>query len=100
MTSPIADPLLQALDSKESETLSWNSRSPSNLRIGNRLRTRRISYGISREALSERLGIDRDDLDLFETGTKRMNANLLLNIAKVLDVQLDYFFQDYASEEV
>jgi DNA-binding XRE family transcriptional regulator len=100
MTTPIADPLVQTLDSKESETRSWNSRSPSNLRIGNRLRTKRISYGISQETLSERLGIDRDDLDLFETGTKRMNANLLLNIAKVLDVQLDYFFQDYANEEV
>jgi ribosome-binding protein aMBF1 (putative translation factor) len=99
MMTPIADPLVQVLDNKRAEKMSWSSRSPSNKCIGNRLRIRRISYGISGEELSERLGIDNDDLDLYEAGTKRLNANLLLRIAKLLDVQPDYFFQDYAKGE-
>lgn len=100
MTPPIADLLVLALDNRGAETNSWNSRSPSNLRIGNRLRTRRISYGISGEELSEQLGIDDDDLNLYETGAKRVNANLLLRIAKLLDVGPDYFFRDYAKGEL
>jgi len=99
MTTQIADPLVQALYGKDTETSSWNSRSPSNLRIGTRLRTRRISYGISKKELSARLGIDQGDLDLYETGAKRVNAKLLLSIAKLLDVRLDYFFEDYARGE-
>jgi DNA-binding Xre family transcriptional regulator len=99
MTTQIADPLVQALCNNDLESASWNSRSPSNLRIGNRLRTRRISYGISKKELSAQLGIDQDNLDLYETGAKRVNARLLLRIAKLLDVRPDYFFQDYASGE-
>ena len=75
MTTSIADPLVLILDNKGAETTSWNSRSPSNLLIGSRLRTRRVSYGISEEELSEQLGIDNADLDLYETGA---NASTLI----------------------
>ena len=100
MTTSIADPLALVLDNKRAETISWNSRSPSNLLIGSRLRTRRVSYGISEEELSEQLGIDHDDLNLYETGAKRVNANLLLRIAELLDVGPDYFFRDHAKGEL
>lgn len=100
MTTSIADPLFLVLDSKGAETTSWNSRSPSNLLIGSRLRTRRVSYGLSEEELSEQLGIDNDDLDLYETGAKRVNANLLLRIAELLDVGPDYFFRDHVKGEL
>jgi DNA-binding Xre family transcriptional regulator len=99
MTTQIADPLVQALYNNDPENASWNSRSPSNLCIGSRLRTRRLSYGISKKELSARLGIDQDELELYESGAKRVNAKLLLRIAKVLDVRPDYFFQDYAGGE-
>ncbi|HTT75583.1 MAG TPA: helix-turn-helix transcriptional regulator [Candidatus Binataceae bacterium] len=96
MTLPIADPLAQAFHTEEPETTLRNSWSPSNLRIGNRVRTRRISCGISKKELSEQLEIDQSDLDRYETGAKRVNAKLLFRIAKLLDVRPDYFFQDYA----
>jgi transcriptional regulator with XRE-family HTH domain len=50
--------------------------------------------------LSKQLGIDNVELDLYESGTKRVNANLLLRIAKLLGVKPDYFFRDYASGEL
>ena len=59
----------------------------------------RISHGISEREFSEQLGIGRHDLDLYESGGKRVSANLLLRIAKLLDVQLEYFFQDYTKGE-
>jgi transcriptional regulator with XRE-family HTH domain len=61
---------------------------------------RRRSYGISERELSDKLGIDRDDVDAYEQGAKRVSANLLLRIAKLLDVRPRYFFQSYAAEEL
>jgi DNA-binding XRE family transcriptional regulator len=97
--APINDGLAEALNDPVSKTAPWNARSPSNIRLGNRLRIRRIAQGISEEEFSEQSGIDRDDLDLYESGGKRISANLLLRIAKLLDVQLEYFFQDYTTAE-
>jgi DNA-binding XRE family transcriptional regulator len=97
--APINDGLAETLNDPVSKTVPWNARSPSNIRLGNRLRIRRIAQGISEEKFSEQLGIDRDDLDLYESGGKRISANLLLRIAKLLDVQLEYFFQDYTTAE-
>ena len=64
------------------------------------LQVRRRSLGISQRELCDNLGIYRDDLDAYEHGAKRVSANLLLRIAKLLDVQPDYFFQDYTAEEL
>lgn len=100
MTTSIADPLALVLDNNWAETTFRNSWSPSNLRIGSRLRTKRVSYGMSEEELSEQLGIDQDDLKLYETGAKRVNANLLLRVAELLDVGPDYFFRDHAKGEL
>jgi ribosome-binding protein aMBF1 (putative translation factor) len=72
----------------------------SNVCIGRRLRARRTSRGISERELSEKLGIDHNDLRAYERGETRVNASLLLRIAKILDVRPDYFFQDYTAEEL
>lgn len=79
-----------------SRPIQRNAMSPNNVRIGNRLRIARVSHGISEKEFSEKLGIDLDDLSLYEAGEKRINANLMFRIARVLDAQLKYFFQDYA----
>jgi transcriptional regulator with XRE-family HTH domain len=72
----------------------------SNVCIARRLRMRRSSLGISNREFCARLGIDRYDLEAYEKGAKRVNANLLLRIAKVLDVQPDYFFNGYTGQEL
>jgi transcriptional regulator with XRE-family HTH domain len=71
-----------------------------NIAIGRRLQVRRTSFGISEKELCGNLGIYRDDLEAYEHGEKRVSANLLLRIAKLLDVRPDYFFQDYTAEEL
>jgi transcriptional regulator with XRE-family HTH domain len=57
-------------------------------------------HGISQQELSERLGMDRDDLDVYEVGAERVSASLLLRIAKLLDVRPDYFFRGYTEKEL
>jgi predicted transcriptional regulator len=77
-----------------------NPQYASNIAIGRRLRARRRSFGISEKELCDNLGIYRDDLDAYEQGAKRVSANLLLRIARLLDVRPDYFFQEYTAEEL
>ena len=72
----------------------------SNVCIARRLHARRTSRGISERELSEKLGIDHDDLKAYECGETRVSASLLLRIAKILDVKPHYFFQDYTAEEL
>jgi transcriptional regulator with XRE-family HTH domain len=67
--------------------------------IGSRVRTRRIAQGISRQDLSRQLEINGDDLAAHEAGKKRINANLLFRIAKLLDVGPDYFFRSSSAED-
>jgi ribosome-binding protein aMBF1 (putative translation factor) len=64
--------------------------------IGSRVRIKRTSRGISEQEFSTALSIDRNDLAAFEAGEKRINANLLFRIAKLMDVRPDYFFRGYA----
>jgi ribosome-binding protein aMBF1 (putative translation factor) len=63
--------------------------------IGSRVRIKRTSRGISEQEFSMSLNIDGNDLAAFEAGEKRINADLLFRIAKLMDVRPDYFFRGY-----
>jgi ribosome-binding protein aMBF1 (putative translation factor) len=95
----IGEGLAESVDASLSKTAPWTTRSPSNLRIGDRLQLIRKSHGISEKELSERLGIDCKDLNLYESGRRRVSASLLLRISKLLDIRPEYFFQDCKKRE-
>jgi transcriptional regulator with XRE-family HTH domain len=67
--------------------------------IGSRVRIRRTSRGMAQHELSELLDIDCDTLAAHEAGVERINAKLLFQIAKLLDVRPDYFFRGYTTED-
>jgi transcriptional regulator with XRE-family HTH domain len=67
--------------------------------IGNRIRIKRTSRGVSQEEFCKLLGIGWNDLAAFEAGAKRINANLLFRVAKSLDVRPEYFFRGYVEEQ-
>jgi len=60
--------------------------------LGGRLRAKRTSSGLTLEQLANRLDIDPEDILSYETGAKRISADRLLRIAKVLGVRPVYFF--------
>ena len=90
-----ADELPQSAINLDSATRT----SPVDMWIGSRVRIKRTSRGMSQQEFCKLLGIDRNDLAAFETGTERINANLLFRIAKSLDVRPDYFFRGYVEEK-
>jgi ribosome-binding protein aMBF1 (putative translation factor) len=89
--------LTKASNSAEAPT---DTRNTSNVCVGTRLRARRASRGISVKELGGQLGIGPDDVNAYEEGEKQVSANLLLRIAKLLDVRPDYFFQGYTANEL
>lgn len=60
--------------------------------LGGRLRDKRISTGWSQEQLAEKLQIDPKDIYAYEEGAKRITADRLLRLSKVLGVRPVYFF--------
>ena len=97
---PISGGLDEAPDTALSKTAPWSTSSPSNIRIGNRLRVIRESHGISEKEFSVQLAIDFRDLNSYESGERRISASLLLRIARLLNVRPDYFFQDFAKDQL
>ena len=67
--------------------------------IGSRVRVKRTSRGMTQQELSELLDIDCGTLAVHEAGVERINARLLFQIAKLLDVRPDYFFRGYTTED-
>jgi transcriptional regulator with XRE-family HTH domain len=60
--------------------------------LGGRLRDKRVSTGWSQEQLAEKLQIDPKDINAYERGAKRITADRLLRLAKILGVKPVYFF--------
>jgi|HubBroStandDraft_1064217.scaffolds.fasta_scaffold156388_2 transcriptional regulator with XRE-family HTH domain len=60
--------------------------------IGFRLRNKRTSSGWSEEQLAEKLQIDPKDISAYEAGAKRISAERLFRLSKVLGVRPGYFF--------
>lgn len=97
LTWPIDPTLVEQRGNPEARVTAQNA---SNMCVGRRLRTKRNSSGISEREFCEKLGIDRHELEAYQQGVKRVSANLLLRIAKLLNVRPDYFFQGYTPEEL
>jgi len=100
LAMPIADSVVEHRDHSKATAAAEKSNNPSSLCVGSRLRIKRTALGISRQELCKQLGIDWDDLGAYETGARRVSANLLLRIARLLNVQPDYFFRDYTEDEL
>ena len=65
-----------------------------NRRIGEKVRTQRVSLGITRAQIAPQLGISQQQFEKYEKGTNRISAGMLKAIADALDLPLSYFYED------
>ncbi len=61
-----------------------------NIEIGERIRQTRTSLGLSREKLSEMLGISSLFLGFIECGQRGMSLTTLINLCTVLNTSTDF----------
>lgn len=66
---------------------------PFDLHLGEKLRQRRWMLGMSRKQLGQRLGVERQQIENYETGAEHIDAARLWTIAAALEVPVAFFFE-------
>src|SRR4051795_7827313 len=67
--------------------------------VGAMLRTRRRLLGLTQQELAEKVGITYQQAHKYETGANRVSAGRLHQLARVLEVDVGYFFEGLGSGE-
>ena len=70
------------------------------VRIGDRVRIARQRARLTQSALAAALNISFQQIQKYETGMNRISASRLWDIAKALDVPINYFFEGLESESL
>ena len=64
------------------------------MHVGKRVRLRRTLLGLSQEQLGTELNITFHQVQKYERGANRISASRLWDIGQILDVPINYFFDD------
>ncbi|MDO5385791.1 MAG: helix-turn-helix domain-containing protein [Pseudomonadota bacterium] len=67
---------------------------PIDVHVGNRIRLRRTLLGLSQEKLASLLGLTFQQVQKYERGMNRVGASRLWDIGKVLEVPVEFFYED------
>ncbi len=67
---------------------------PVDAHVGSRVRLRRMLLGMSQERLGESMGLTFQQVQKYEKGVNRIGASRLFQIAKILDVPVQFFFEE------
>jgi transcriptional regulator with XRE-family HTH domain len=70
---------------------------PVDVRIGQRMRARRLEIGMSQERLAVLLGVTFQQVQKYERGVNRVAASRLFDVASALDVPVSSFFEGLRS---
>lgn len=82
---------VEALDGEEKGSRRAN---PIDIHVGSRVRFRRMLLGMSQEKLGERLGLTFQQVQKYEKGINRIGASRLYDLAQVLGVPVQFFYEE------
>jgi len=71
---------------------------PVDVHVGNRLRLRRMLLGISQEKLGQAVDLTFQQIQKYERGANRVGASRLFEFSRILDVPVEFFFEDLPKE--
>ena len=79
-----------------------NSRraNPMDVHVGGRVRLSRMLLGMSQEKLGEHLGLTFQQVQKYEKGVNRIGASRLFELARVLGVPVQFFYDEAPSGAV
>lgn len=72
---------------------------PIDMHVGARVRLRRMILGMSQEKLGEQLHLTFQQVQKYEKGVNRIGAGRLFELARVLGVPIQYFYEDAPNSE-
>ncbi len=67
---------------------------PIDVHVGSRVRLRRMLLSMSQEKLGDQMGLTFQQIQKYEKGTNRIGASRLYHIAQILEVPVQFFFDD------
>lgn len=67
---------------------------PLDIHVGSRVRLQRMLLGMSQEKLGEQLGLTFQQIQKYEKGINRIGASRLYELARVLGVSVEFFYED------
>jgi transcriptional regulator with XRE-family HTH domain len=67
--------------------------------VGSRVRMRRMMVGITQEKLGDACGITFQQIQKYEKGTNRIGASRLHQIARILEVPVEFFYEGATSDQ-
>jgi len=72
--------------------------SPVDVHVGSRVRLRRTLLGMSQEKLGNAVGLTFQQIQKYERGANRIGASRLFEMSRVLDVPVQFFFDEMPTE--
>lgn len=84
-------------DGSDGEERNARRANPMDAHVGSRVRLRRMLLGMSQERLGEQLGLTFQQVQKYEKGVNRIGASRLFELAQVLSVPIQYFYDDAPS---
>jgi transcriptional regulator with XRE-family HTH domain len=73
---------------------------PIDIHVGGRVRFRRMLLGMSQEKLGEKLGLTFQQVQKYEKGINRIGASRLFDLAQVLGVPVQFFYEEAPTGEL
>lgn len=73
---------------------------PIDIHVGLKLRQRRTLLGLSQSKLGDAVALTFQQIQKYERGSNRISASKLFYFSQILDVPLDYFFEDMPPESL
>ncbi len=71
---------------------------PVDVHVGGRARMRRTLLGMTQTDLGDAIGLTFQQVQKYERGANRISASRLCELSRVLDVSIEYFFEDMPPE--
>lgn len=75
-----------------------NEPNPVDVHVGSRIRLRRNILHLTQQGMADLLGLTFQQVQKYEKGLNRVGASRLWDISRVLDVSMDFFFEDMDSK--
>lgn len=87
-------PQSEEIDAGEAPDRNARRANPIDAHVGGRVRLRRMLLGMSQEKLAEKLGLTFQQVQKYEKGVNRIGASRLFELAQLLGVGVDFFYED------
>ena len=71
---------------------------PVDVHVGARVRVRRTLLGMNQTKLGDAIGVTSQQVQKYENGANRISASRLFDLSQILDVSIEYFFDDMPAD--